>query len=94
MGAQHHGEEELARQRELVQTFANQVAGTAKRKYPSGRIGGEDDGELALMVAADTAKGIVRIEFGKPVAWLAMPPEEAIAFANLIRKHADNLRKM
>lgn len=32
--------------------------------------------------------GLVRIDFGKPVTWIAMPAEQAVLFAETILKHA------
>ena len=32
--------------------------------------------------------GNIRIDFGKPVAWLAFSPEQGIELAKLILKHA------
>lgn len=47
-----------------------------------------DQGELKMGVAYDKLDGLVRVEFGKPVAWLAMPPEDAVAFAQSLLRHA------
>jgi hypothetical protein len=44
--------------------------------------------ELALAITYDEDDDVVRIEFGKPIQWLAMPPAQAIGFARLILKHA------
>ena len=49
--------------------------------YPQGRLGPHDQGEIKCAIAADPTVGRVRIEFGKPVAWLALTPEQAIGLA-------------
>jgi len=91
MASAHHGAEEIRRQKELMAMFANQVAGKAQRKWPEGRIAAEDDGELAIIIAADPVKNVVQFEFGKPVAWLAMPPEQAKQLGELMIRRANEL---
>lgn len=91
MASAHHGAEEIRRQKELLAMFGNQVAAKAQRKWPEGRIAAEDDGELAIMIATDPAKNVVRFEFGKPVAWLAMPPEQAKELGELMIRRANEL---
>ena len=59
----------------------------ATGKYPQGSYGRHDEGELTFGVVRDNY-GNVRVEFGKPVAWLALPPETAINLARLLLKHA------
>ena len=56
-------------------------------KYPDGSLGRTDEGELTMAVSVDTY-GNVRLDFGKPVAWMAMPPALAISLAQLLLKHA------
>lgn len=54
--------------------------------FPKGKLNEDDEGELSLMVKE--ADGNVHIYFGKPIAWLALPKEQAFQFALLIMKHA------
>lgn len=56
--------------------------------FPMGKINDDDQGALKLGVAYDRLNGVVQIDFGKPVAWLAFPPEQAVQFARLILKNA------
>lgn len=56
----------------------------ATGRYPQGRYTNDDEGELAIAVAADPRNRIVRIEFGKPVAWLAFNPEQAETFGRML----------
>ncbi len=56
-------------------------------KFPDGMSAPDDDGELRIAVGKD-AKGNVRVDFGGSCTWFAMAPDNAIAFANLILKHA------
>ncbi len=70
MAASHHGE------RELQERFLAQLDSTARRKYPSGRMGAEDDGLLSYAVAVDRRNQTVVIRFGKEVEWIGLGPEE------------------
>ena len=60
----------------------------ATGRYPQGVLNGDDEGELQLGVALDPLDGLVHVNFGKPVAWFALPPELAITFARSLLKHA------
>lgn len=75
MSAAHHGDNELIRR------FLSQVEGTAKREYPAGRMGHDDDGILSYAITTDHAKKVVVIRFGKPIEWLGLGPDECIALA-------------
>lgn len=59
----------------------------ASGAFPDGKLNRHDEGELRLAVGRD-ANGLVRVEFGKPVAWLALPPNEAKELAALLMRHA------
>ncbi len=59
--------------------------------YPRGKLDEHDEGGLRPAIVADPANGVLRIEFGKPVAWLGLPRVEALQFANLIVKNANKL---
>lgn len=54
--------------------------------YSDGKKGEDDEGDLRFQVAHSGDD--VRIDFGKPVAWLGFPKDQAIQFAMLILKHA------
>lgn len=56
--------------------------------FSHGKVSDDDEGDLRLAIAYDKLDGIVRIEFGKPVAWLGLPPPQAIEFAKAILKKA------
>jgi hypothetical protein len=58
--------------------------------FPYGKADATDEGELRMALAADHANAIIRIEFGKPVAWLGLPVREARELADkLIVKAAE-----
>ncbi len=87
MSASHHSEEDERRQRELMDRFVKQGTGDAPREYPRGRIGPDDDGAVAMAIAADKKNGIIRIDFNKPVKWFGLGEDETLALIqNLIGK--------
>lgn len=55
--------------------------------FPHGKLNKDDEGELRLAIGI-TRNGLVRIDFGKPVAWLAMTKADAVEFAGVLLKHA------
>ncbi|MDB5730719.1 MAG: hypothetical protein JWQ03_614 [Variovorax sp.] len=58
--------------------------------FPQGRANVNDDGALTLAVSlADAPTGsMVRIDFGKPTAWIGLPPQHAMQLASAILKKA------
>jgi len=76
-------DEQASRQR-----FSDQVAGRAKREWSDGRIGPTDDGDLAFSIGPHPDRELVMIDFGKPVTFVAMPPQQAIELAQALIKHA------
>lgn len=56
--------------------------------HPQGVLNDDDEGAIKIGVAYDPGNGVVRVDFGKPVAWLAFPPEQAIELAKMILKKA------
>jgi len=49
----------------------------ATGQFPDGKIGKEDEGEIMFAVAADKKRGLVHVDFGKPVQWLALTVKQA-----------------
>lgn len=94
MSVSHHGDIPFEeRQSELLKRFQQQQEGTAQRQWPNGRINSDDDGELAFAIGpGDKAETIV-VNFGKPVEWVGMPPDQAIQLAQLLIKHARAISK-
>jgi hypothetical protein len=58
----------------------------ATGEFPEGKIHGSDEGQVRFAIAHD--KGKVIIQFGKPIAWFAMGPEQARELADTLTKHA------
>jgi hypothetical protein len=62
--------------------------------FPKGKLNEEDEGGLTMAVSHQVypSGGVVRIDFGKPTAWIGLPPDEAVAFAKMIVNHAMALK--
>lgn len=56
--------------------------------FSRGKISQDDEGDIRLAVTHDS-DGVVRIDFGKPVAWIGMPKSQAAELAKIILKHAE-----
>ncbi len=74
--------------REILQ--ARTVGATGK--FPRGQLNPSDEGGLQLAIAADPVNGVVRVDFGKPVAWLGLDPDTADQFAESLRVNAREVR--
>ncbi len=59
--------------------------------FPDGKLTSNDEGELKFVVTAYHGK--VVINFGIPIASLGFSPEQARAFALLLRKHANAIER-
>jgi len=59
----------------------------ATGKFPDGKLRPDDEGGLTAAVAVDK-NGMVFIDFGKSITWLALPKEDAIALAKLLLEKA------
>jgi hypothetical protein len=59
--------------------------------FPDGKIDETDDGGLNMAILADSKNGIVRLEFGKPVAWIGIPPDVARKLGAMLIQKANEL---
>jgi hypothetical protein len=89
MASQHHGDGEQSR---LIKRFFDQANGQAKRAYPNGRVGADDEGELAYAIAADPRHQIIRIEFNKPVDWIGLDRASAEKLRDILEEKLMELR--
>jgi hypothetical protein len=62
----------------------------ATGKFPEGHLSKDDEGEIQFGIT--NASGQVIINFGKPVAWLGMQPQQALAIADALVRHAKEAR--
>ena len=84
MSTDHRGEEGKAKLDEIIRRFVAQGEGKAKRAYPEGRMGPNDEGELAFAVGVNQESGTVVINFNKPVHWVGMGPADAVRLAEML----------
>lgn len=61
----------------------------SRRRYPDGKLAADDHGELAMRI--DIYRGVVRIDFGKPIAWLGLDKPSALSIAETIVRYAATL---
>jgi hypothetical protein len=59
--------------------------------FPRGKLNETDEG--GINIAISTEEGNVRIDFGKPTAWVAFPPEQALQLASLIVARAMTIKR-
>lgn len=59
-------------------------------QFPEGKMSKHDEGEIIFAVGHPNGK--VVIDFGSPVAWVGMNPQQAIAVANSLITHAKKAR--
>lgn len=102
MSFPHHGDSPMsddmrkafeADQQRLRERHQQQREGTTKRAYPEGRLAPDDEGELAFTVEGDEDAQVVKVDFGKPVTWVAIPPQQAVALAQVLIKYARAVSK-
>jgi len=63
----------------------------ATKQYPEGKLNPDDEGELRFAVTTDLSNGVVVMQFGKPVKWLAVGKAQAIVIGKSIIEHAEKL---
>lgn len=56
------------------------------KQFPRGKIHQSDEGGIQISVGHN--EGNVILQFGKPIAWLGFPPEQALELARTIQQHA------
>ena len=57
----------------------------ATGKFPQGKIDPDDEGELRVAITREGDNVI--LNFGKPVAWLALPKDQVRGLISLLMKH-------
>ena len=93
----HHGTEGHAASDDLRNEMRKQIARMEERsgatgEFPHGKLNHNDEGELAMIVGADEAKGVVFIDFGKSIRWFAMTPTEVDGLIALLEEHKKAIR--
>lgn len=89
MATSHHGQPAGNEpEDETIKRLLAQLEGTARREYPQGRMGAEDDGALSYAVTADKDRGVVVIRFGKPVEWIGLAPADVAKLVEVLVRRA------
>lgn len=89
MSCQHHQSMEEV---EAQQRFVDQIMGRAAQHHSEGRLNNNDEGDLALAVAADTENNVVLIHFGKKVAWVGLNRKSASHLVNLLNEKINQIK--
>jgi hypothetical protein len=63
-------------------------------RFPYGKLNDSDEGEVAMGIVADPFNGVVRLDFGKPVAWLGLPSVVARELARMLVEKADEVDRL
>lgn len=88
----HHSSRPLDELQRDIREMALDSALGATGDFPRGKVNAQDEGEISMATAADQRTQTVIINFGKPVAWLALEYEDAMALSESIRDKAFELR--
>jgi hypothetical protein len=72
MSTSHHGKNS-----DLIRRFMEEATGTAKREFPAGRMGADDDGSLTYAIATDDRHRTIVIRFPKPIDWIGLDVKSA-----------------
>ena len=72
--------------------FLDQMHGTARREYPRGRMGADDDGVLAYAIALDPKMKTIIIRFGTEIEWVGLGVPEAEQLIDVLQKHVDVIK--
>lgn len=83
----HHGDHS-ERSKILDELFNPPDVLGATGRYPNGKLNGDDEGEIRVGIAADPAKRVVVVDFGKPTTWIGFTPEQAVEIAKLLTDKA------
>ena len=76
---------------ELIRAQALKDRLGATGNFPAGKIDKTDEGEIRFAIAADPTTRKVIINFGKPVAWMGMEKDQAIAIGETLIARAKEL---
>lgn len=74
-----------------TRTMSGDLGLGATGKFPEGRLGPHDEGELKAALCIEGGKVVLRL--GKPVAWLAMTAEQAEGLSALLLKWAKKAKE-
>lgn len=89
----HHSSEPMGSKFfQQMEIEAQRLGLGATGRSPSGQVHESDEGEIRMGVAHDVKEQKVFINFGKPVAWLGLDPQQARELGELLIKHSQEVR--
>ncbi len=59
--------------------------------HPDGQISKDDEGALNIGITADKEKGIVILDFGSPVKWIGLSPEDVYGLTKVMIERANEI---
>lgn len=71
--------------------YPDRAALGATGRFPLGKLTSDDEGELKFALAADPQTKTIIFDFGKPIAWFAMPRSDAEALLQLLQEKIKEL---
>lgn len=92
MSVQHHGSNEKGPDITTLNRMLAELEGTARREFPNGRLGGDDDGSLTFAVSTDHKLGIIKVLFTRPTQWLGLRPCDVDALCESLQTAATEIR--
>lgn len=85
----HHGNQESSDA--MRKMFGPNEELGATGQFPDGKMSNDDEGEIKFAIAHSSEQVVVNL--GKPVAWLAMSPQQAMDVADVLRNHAEQIMR-
>lgn len=79
--------------RDFMQREAKTIGLGATRAFPQGVVNDIDEGEIQFAIKGDAERQKVFLNFGKPVDFLGMTPQQAVEVGQLLIKHARAVSK-
>lgn len=89
MATQHHGDGERSK---LMERFMEQQTGQYLRRFPDGRTGADDDGELTYAMATDDKHRTIVIKFAHPTEWIGLDVASATELRDQLTERIMALR--
>lgn len=57
-------------------------------QYPDGKANEQDEGAIAIAIAIGIEDNIIKMDFGKKIAWIGFDKYSAMQVAEALLKHA------
>ncbi len=99
----HHNTEPTEDMRHLLKNLQtqNQALETSPRKekigatgqFPNGKLHEKDAGEIRFNVVADKERGLIHLDFGKPIANMSANREQVLDLIQALQQAAERLEE-